>query len=72
MSIPLPIGYTRVCAINLPQRRVLCSRQPCVYLEKGTCGNLRIYRGNSDAACHRETPRQVLSHLDYRDGRTEQ
>ncbi|MGF6996708.1 hypothetical protein P3T25_005083 [Paraburkholderia sp. GAS32] len=54
----VPSGQIRV---KLPQVPCHCRVESCVYNKDGVCDEPRINRANSDSACHRITPRQVIA-----------
>jgi hypothetical protein len=61
-------GVSRVTIKMIPATLTKCPLHGCVYNSKlGFCDNPRINKGNSDAACHRKTNRDLLMLLDKGD-----
>lgn len=51
---------------RMPESPCTCALpRPCVYRVDGACDMPGVNRGNSDAACHRITPRAMLPVLEY-------
>ncbi len=60
----LPYGVTRVQSSDLPSTWSQCAtKRYCVYNVGGLCDDPRNNKGNSDAACHTESNRSLLSRL---------
>jgi hypothetical protein len=51
---------SRVSKFSLPSWPSACSKSVCVYNTDGVCDNVRINKGNSDAACHSMNNKDVL------------
>lgn len=56
---------SRVSRNDLPNIRTICSvsKWCCYRSESGDCDEPRINKGNSDAACHRTTNKDLLKRL---------
>ena len=45
---------------SLPRGRVYCPREECVYNRDLGCDDIRTYKGNSDATCHRKSNKFMI------------